>query len=194
VYPEGRVQFRFTVPVRIAAGRPFGTLIEDSTKRRPLRLPTDGLLDPDRTLLTVRFNTKAKARLEIVLDSTAVTTITGQSLRLKPLRLRISEQDVSTSLSGTITTTEKNFELQLLDDKLQVVASLQSPKGAYLFSDMAPGTITCACLLTATATATGAAATPTCCYYPSPFTSTPSPSKSGPASTSLNRSSSSTPE
>ena len=140
VYPEGQVRYQFTVPVRVAAGRPFGTLIEDSIRRRPLRLPADGTLSADRSELTVRFNSKAKKRLEIQLDSTAITTITGQGLRLRPLRLGISEQDVSTSLSGTITTKEKNYELQLLDDKLQVVSSLASPKGTYLFSDMPPGT------------------------------------------------------
>jgi uncharacterized protein (DUF2141 family) len=140
VYPEGQVRFQFAVPVRVASGKPFGTLIEDSVRRRPLRLPADGTLSADRTELTVRFNSKAKTRLEIVLDSTAITAVTGQNLRLKPLRLGISEQDVSTSLSGSITTKEKNFELQLLDSKFQVVASLASPKGKYLFSDIAPGT------------------------------------------------------
>ena len=140
VYPEGQVKFSFVVPVRMAPGQPFGTLIEDSVRRRPLRLPTDGALSPDRTQLTVRFNSRAKARLEIVLDSAAITAITGQPLRLRPLRLGISEQDVSTSLSGTITTKARNFELQLLDDKLQVVSSLVSPKGTYSFSDMPPGT------------------------------------------------------
>lgn len=140
VYSEGQVKFNFAVPVRLAAGKPLGTLIEDSTRRRPLRLPADGALSPDRTAFTVRFNTKAQKRLDIVLDSTAITAITGQPLRLRPLRLGISEQDVSTSLSGPITTKEKNFELQLLDDKLQVVASLVSPKGTYTFSDIAPGT------------------------------------------------------
>ena len=140
VYREGRVQFRFAVPVRVASGQPFGTLVEDSTKRRPLRLPADGRLSPDRTLLTVNFNTKARARLDVLLDSAAITAITGQALRLRPLRLGISEQDVSTSLSGTITTKQKSFELQLLDDKFQVIASLLSPKGTYSFADMAPGT------------------------------------------------------
>ena len=42
-------------------------------KRRPLRLPADGTLSADRTELTVRFNTKAKNRLDLVLDSTALT-------------------------------------------------------------------------------------------------------------------------
>ena len=139
-YPEGQVKFQFAVPVRVATGRPFGTLVEDSVRRRLLRLPADGTLSPDRTLLTVRFNTKARTRLEILLDSAAVTAITGQALRLRPLRLGISEQDISTSLSGPISTTEKSFEVQLLDEKLQVVASLRSPKGTYRFADMLPGT------------------------------------------------------
>ncbi|HEX8504079.1 MAG TPA: Ig-like domain-containing protein, partial [Hymenobacter sp.] len=139
VYPEGQVKFQFVVPVRVAAGKPFGTLIEDSTKQRPLRLPADGTLSPDRTQLAVRFKSKAQNRLEIVLDSTAITAITAQQLRLRPLRLSISEQDVSTSLSGSITTKEKSYEVQLLDDKLQVVSSLSSPKGTYTFSDMSPG-------------------------------------------------------
>ena len=139
VFPEGQVKFQFAVPVRVATGRPFGTLVEDSLKRRPLRLPADGTLNAARTELAVRFNAKAKTRLDIILDSAAITTITGQPLRLKPLRLGISEQDVSTSLSGTITSTAKSFELQLLDDKLQVVGSLPTPKGTYLFADMPPG-------------------------------------------------------
>ncbi len=140
VYREGVVNFRFKVPVRVATAQPFGVLVEDSTTRRPLRLPAAGTLSPDRTLLTVRFDTKARKRLDIVLDSTAITAITGQPLRLRPLRLGLSEQDVSTGLSGTISTQEKSFELQLLDDKLQVVAVLASPKGTYSFADMAPGT------------------------------------------------------
>ena len=140
VFPEGQVKFQFAVPVRVATDKPFGTLAEDSVRRRPLRLPADGTLSADRTELVVRFRAKAKNRLDIILDSTALTTITGQSLHLKPLRLGLSEQDVSTSLSGTISTKNKRFELQLLDDKFQVVASLASPKGTYLFSDMPPGT------------------------------------------------------
>lgn len=140
VFPEGQVKFQFTVPVRVATDKPFGTLVEDSLRRRPLRLPADGTLSPDRSQLAVRFNSKAKNRLDIILDSTAISTITGQSLRLKPLRLGLSEQDVSTSLSGTINTKQKSFELQLLDDKFQVVASLSSPKGTYSFADMPPGT------------------------------------------------------
>lgn len=140
VFPEGQIKFQFTVPVRVAPDKPFATLVEDSVRRRSLRLPADGLLSLDRTQLAVRFNTKAKNRLDIILDSTAITTITGQPLRLKPLRLGLSEQDVSTSLSGTISTGQKSFELQLLDDKFQVVASLSSPKGTYLFTDMPPGT------------------------------------------------------
>ena len=175
VFPEGQVKFQFAVPVRVAANKPFGTLIEDSLRRRPLRLPADGTLSPDRTQLAVRFNAKAKNRIDIILDSTAVTTITGQSLRLKPLRLGLSEQDVSTSLSGTISTKQKSFELQLLDDKFQVVASLYSPKGTYQFSDMPPGTYRLRVLIDADGDGRWRGGDPTLLLAPEPVFIDPKP-------------------
>lgn len=139
VYRQGQVKFKFAVPVRLAADKPFGTLVEDSVKRRPLRLPADGTFSADRTLLTVQLNTLAKDRIDIVLDSTAIVAITGQSLGLKPLRLQLSEEAPTGTLSGAIATEEKNFELQLLDDKLTPVQSLRSPKGRYKFENVTPG-------------------------------------------------------
>ena len=139
VYRQGLVKFRFAVPVLLIAGQPIGTLIEDSIKRRPLRLPTDGSLSPDRTLLTLRLDTKAKTRIEIRLDSTAVRAITGESLRLPPLRLAPTDAAPTGMVSGKISTKETSFELQLLDDKLQVISTLTSPKGTYKFDNLAPG-------------------------------------------------------
>ncbi len=139
VYRQGQVRFRFAVPVNIADQQPFGTLMEDSVKSRPLRLPADGRLSPDHTLLTVQLATKAQKQLDILLDSTAVLPITGQALHPKPLRLRPTDQATTGTLSGTITTKEKHFELQLLDNKLQVVGTLLSPKGNFKFDDLAPG-------------------------------------------------------
>jgi uncharacterized protein (DUF2141 family) len=140
VYRQGQVKFRFSVPVRLAAGQPFGTLIEDSVKRRPLRLPADATLSPDRTLLTVQLNTQARERIELVLDSTAVMAITGQLLGLKPLRLTLTEEAPTGTLSGPIATGEKNFDLQLLNDKQEAVQTLHSPKGRYKFENVVPGT------------------------------------------------------
>lgn len=140
VYRQGQVKFQFQVPVRIAEKQPFGTLIEDSVKRRPLRLPTDATLSPDHTLLTLKLDTRAKSRIDVVLDSTTITGITGQSLRLRPLRLGLTEQASTGTLIGTIATKETHFELQLLDEKLQVLSNLSSPKGKYKFDNLTPGT------------------------------------------------------
>jgi len=140
VYRQGQVKFRFAVPVRLAPGKTFGTLVEDSVRRQPLSVPANGTLSPDRTLLTVQLDTRAKSRIDILLDSTAVTAVTGQLLRLRPLRLSLSEEAATGTLSGTLSTKEPRFELQLLDDKLQVVQSLASPKGSYRFENLAPGT------------------------------------------------------
>ena len=140
VFRQGQVRFKFPVPVSLAAGQPVGTLAEDSVKRRPLRLPADGTLSPDRTELTITLDTKAQKTVEIRLDTTAITAITGQSLGLRrALRLSVTDIDPNGIIKGTIQTKEAHFTLQLLDDKYQVVRELRSPKGHYSFDQLPPG-------------------------------------------------------
>jgi hypothetical protein len=139
IYRQGQLRFRFPAPVTIAAGKPIGTLVEDSLKRRPLRLPADGVLSPDRTLLTLTLDTKALKKIEIRLDSAVITAITGQPLVLRPLRLTVSDIDPDGVLMGPIETKVAQFDLQLLDDKYQVVRQLRSPKGRYRFDRLPPG-------------------------------------------------------
>ena len=140
VYRQGQVKIRFAVPVRLTPGRPFGTLVEDSVKRRPLNFPADGSLSPDRMLLTIALNTKAKTRVEIRLDTAAFSAITGEALRLRPLRFAPTDRAGTGTLSGKISTKQTTFLLQLLDDKFQVVSTLTSPQGSYRFDHLAPGT------------------------------------------------------
>ena len=140
VFRQGQVQFRFPVPVVLEPGKPIGILAEDSVKRRPLRLPADGALSPDRTELTITLDTKAQKTVEIRLDTTAIVAITGQSLGLRrALRLTVSDVDPSGVLTGPIETKIPQFDLQLLDDKYQVVRQLRSPKGRYRFDRLPPG-------------------------------------------------------
>ncbi|MGI4873705.1 MAG: Ig-like domain-containing domain [Janthinobacterium lividum] len=140
VYNQGQVKFRFPVPVQLTAGKPVGTLTEDSLKVRPLRVPTDAVLSLDRTQLTLTLDTKAQKYVDIRLDSTVLTTVTGQSLRLRrPLRLAITPQEPTGSIPGTIKTKYAHFELQLLNEQFQVVDRLNTPKGTFLFAHLAPG-------------------------------------------------------
>jgi methionine-rich copper-binding protein CopC len=140
VYRQGQVKFRFPVPVQLVAGKAIGTLSEDSIKTRPLRLPADGTLSPDRTQLTVDIDTKALKTIDIKLDSTAFTTVTGQSLGLRrAVRLGVVDQDPSGLISGTIQSKYPQFDLQLLSDQYVVVSQLRSPKGTYRFAHLAPG-------------------------------------------------------
>ena len=141
VYRQGTVRFRFPVPVRLVAGKPVGTLAEDSIKRRPLRLPADGFLSPDRTSLSINLDTKAQKNVDISLDSTSIETITGQSLGLrKPLRLIVTDIDPNGMLYGPIQTKLAQFDLQLLDEQFKVIRTLRSPKGRYRFERLPPGT------------------------------------------------------
>lgn len=138
VYRQGQVKFVFNEPVRLVPGKPIGTLIEDSLKRRPLRFPQDGSLSPERNVLAINLNTQANKTVTLLLDSTVVQSVTGQRLGLKPLRLRVTDQATTGTLSGTISTKYTSYQLQLLDANNQVVATLQSPKGTYRFDYLAP--------------------------------------------------------
>ncbi|QKG58187.1 Ig-like domain-containing protein [Hymenobacter sp. BRD128] len=140
VYRQGQVKFRFPVPVQLAAGRSPGTLTEDSVKTHALRVPAEASLNASRTELTVKLDTKALKNIEIRLDTTALLAVTGQSLLLRrPLRLPVVDQDPSGQIMGTIQTKYKSFDLQLLDEKYQVVAQLHNPRGTYRFDYLAPG-------------------------------------------------------
>ena len=140
VYRQGQVKFVFNEPVRIAPDKPIGTLTEDSLKRRPLRLPQDGTLSPGRTELALNLNTNARKTVTFQLDSTAIRSITGQSLGLKPLRLRVVEQTSTGTLSGSVQTTAKRYWVQLLEANGQVQTTLDSPKRTYRFDNLQPGT------------------------------------------------------
>ncbi|UOQ54141.1 Ig-like domain-containing domain [Hymenobacter cellulosivorans] len=139
VYRQGQVKFQFAEPLRPFTKQPIGTLLEDSTARKPIRVPQEATLSPDRTQLTVNLNTKAKKSISIILDSTAVTTITDQRLGLKPVRLLVTDQSPVGSVAGTIQTKYQRFQLQLLDNTNQVAAVLESPKKTFRFDNLAPG-------------------------------------------------------
>ncbi|MCC2545734.1 Ig-like domain-containing protein [Hymenobacter sp. BT175] len=138
VYRQAPVRFQFPVPILLAANKPFGTLVEDSVTRRALTVPKDAQLSSDRTVLVVNLNTKAKKSFAIQLDSTALTSVTGERLSLPPFRARVSEESATGSLAGTIQTRYPKFQLQLLDATYQVVASLDSPKGTFRFDNLSP--------------------------------------------------------
>ena len=140
VYRQGQLTFRFPVPVRLVAGKSPGTLTEDSLKTRALRVPAEASLNANRTELTVDLDTKALKDVAIRLDSAALLAVTGQSLGLRyPVRLPVVDQDPSGVLLGKIQTQYSSFDLQLLDEKYQVLEQLPSPRGSYRFDHLPPG-------------------------------------------------------
>ncbi|RYU78599.1 Ig-like domain-containing domain [Hymenobacter persicinus] len=141
VYRQGLVKYQFTDPLQpLTPGKTVGTLVEDSLTRRPLRTPQEATLSPDRTVLTVVLNTRARKTVTLNLDSTAVVSATGQRLGLKPLRMAVTEESPFGSLAGTIQTKYKRYQLQLVDASYQPVAVLDSPKGTFRFDNLIPGT------------------------------------------------------
>ena len=140
VYRQGQLRFKFPVPVRLVAGRSPGTITEDSLKTRPLRVPADARLSPDGTQLTITLDTKALKYIDLRLDSLAFSAITGQSLYLRrPVRLAVTDQDPTGTITGTVQTSHPSFFLQILSDKYELVAQLRSPKNTFRFDRLAPG-------------------------------------------------------
>ncbi|MGI4833718.1 MAG: Ig-like domain-containing domain [Janthinobacterium lividum] len=140
VYRQGQLQFRFAVPVRLVPGKAPGTLTEDSVRTRPLRVPADARLSANGTQLTLVLDTKAQKYIEIRLDTTALLTVTGQSLGLRrAVRLLVTDQEPTGVLLGTIQTKQPSFFLQLLNEKYEVVEQRRSPKGPFRFERLPPG-------------------------------------------------------
>lgn len=140
IYRQGQLKLQFAAPVRVATDKPFATLVEDSVTRRPLRLPADATLNPERTLLTVNVNTRARNAITFVPDTTAIVAVNEQALRLRPVRLRVTDQATTGSLSGSITSTYRSFELQLLDQNYQVIRAVGGGPRTFRFDNLDPGT------------------------------------------------------
>lgn len=141
VYRQGQLKLQFAVPVRVAPDKSFATLIEDSTAaRQALRLPKDGSLNANRTELTINLDTKAEKTVVLNFDSTTIRAVTGQSLGFRPLKLGVSEQPATGSLSGTIQTKYTSYQVQVIDQNAQPVAVLNSPKKTFRFDNLPPGT------------------------------------------------------
>ncbi|WP_324673997.1 Ig-like domain-containing protein [Hymenobacter sp. GOD-10R] len=136
---QGQLRIQFADPIRLLSDKPFATLVEDSTKQRSLRIPTDAVLNTEREQLTITLNTKAKNTVTIRLDSTVLASVTDRPLRLKPIRLRITEQSNTGTLSGTIETKYPKFQLQVINNEFQPIAVLNNPKGTFRFDNLAPG-------------------------------------------------------
>jgi uncharacterized protein (DUF2141 family) len=175
VHRQGEVRFLFTEPVRLAPGKPFATLQEDSARTRPLLLGPDGTLSPDRTRLTVQLNTKVKATITLRLDTLHLTTITGQRLGARPLRLRVTEQAATGSLAGAIQTKYKRYEVQLLDAQGVPVATLDSPRNTFRFDRLAPATYTIRVLVDADADGSWRGGDPNLILPPEPVYLLPQP-------------------
>jgi Bacterial Ig-like domain len=175
VYRQGEVRFVFTEPVRVAAGKPVVQLQEDSTTRRALVLGPEVKLSPDRSRLTVLLNTKAKATITLRLDTLNLTTVSGQRLGARPLRLRVTEQATTGSLAGTVQTKYKRYEVQLLDAQGAVAATLDSPRGTFRFDRLAPATYTLRVLIDADADGRWRGADPKLLLLPEPIYLLPQP-------------------
>lgn len=177
VYRQGQLQVKFSERVQLIwPKQAFATLRDDSTATpRPLRVPADGTFNADYTQLTINLNTKAKQFVTLQLDTSNVVPVSGQALAARPIRLRVSDQATTGSLAGTIQTKYTRYEVQLLDDKGKVANTLSSPRNAFRFDRIAPGTYSIRVLIDADGDGRWRAADPKLVLLPEPVYRLPQP-------------------
>ncbi|RDV14391.1 hypothetical protein DXT99_14810 [Pontibacter diazotrophicus] len=133
-----QVTLEVETPVRITGDTPI-TLMADTTVLHQL---TREQVSLDRTNTEVSFtlpeiNERIK-QVAVVLDSTAIIPLTGDSLSFQPLNITIAEARGTGILSGTAVTDYSSFIIQLLNSEYKVVEEIRDSK-SFRFRNLEPG-------------------------------------------------------
>jgi hypothetical protein len=127
----------FNVPVKITEPQAL-TLVEDSTSRRPLTYPQDFKLNATATAITLTQPLKANKTVQVLLDTTKIMPVTTGRFRKQTLRFPITNKVQVGTLLGAVNTPFKRYWIEILNDRQEVVYTLDSPKQIKL-DRMEPG-------------------------------------------------------
>ncbi|WP_162054178.1 Ig-like domain-containing domain [Pontibacter pamirensis] len=133
------VTLEVETPIRITGDTPV-TLQSDSTVLHQI---TPEQITIDRTKTELSFTLPAVddriKQLSVVLDSTAIVPITGDTLIFQPLNITIAEARGTATFSGTAATDYTSFIIQLLNSEYKVVEEVRDNK-SFRFRNIEPGT------------------------------------------------------
>jgi hypothetical protein len=131
------VEIVFNVPVKVTEPQAL-TLVEDSLSRRPLTYPQDFKLNATATILTLTQPLKANRTVQILLDTTKVMPVAGERFRKPTLRFPITNKVQVGTLLGAVNTAYKRYWIEILNERGEVVYTLDTPKQLKL-DKMEPG-------------------------------------------------------
>lgn len=138
--PGQQVTLVLETPVTITKGSPI-TVKRDSVALETLKYPEQITLDKTGTEISFKLPSLKPdvKQVEIVLDSTAFKPQTGEPISFTNVSVPISEARGTGIISGSITTDQKSYIVQLLTNDYKVVEQKINPKRNQ-FKDIEPGT------------------------------------------------------
>ncbi|MDX5442193.1 MAG: Ig-like domain-containing protein [Hymenobacteraceae bacterium] len=135
-----KLTIEFETPVTLKGTTPI-TVVEDSAQSRKLNYPQEIAVDKAGKSITVTPLVTAKKALEIRLDSTQIIPVTNERISYPPIKLNANTKATTGSLSGTVTTAYKNYEIQLLNAEGKVVERIK-PTTKFKLPELQPGVYT----------------------------------------------------
>lgn len=134
------LEITFNVPVKITEPQAL-TLVEDSVNRRPLTYPQDFKLNATSTVLTLAQPIKADHTVQILLDTTKLMPVAGERFEKPTLKFPITNKVQVGTLMGPVNTKYARYWIEILNERQEVVHTLDSPK-TFKLDRMEPGKYT----------------------------------------------------
>jgi hypothetical protein len=131
------VELHFNVPVKITEPQAL-VLVEDSTNRRPLTYPQDFKLNATATVLTLTQPIKANHTVQILADTSKIIPVAGERFRKVTLKFPVTNKIQVGTLLGAVNTAYKRYWIEILNDRQEILYTLDSPKQIKL-DRMEPG-------------------------------------------------------
>ncbi len=135
-----QIKITFPVPINITGNNPF-KLREDTLNTITPSYPKDYTLNPTKTELVLNYTPKAKKVVELILDTTQLIAINGKPFQKQTSQFSISSKATTGSITGTVKTNYKNYTVELLNDKNQVIKTEKNIR-KLSYQNMEPGNYT----------------------------------------------------
>ncbi|NJO02923.1 MAG: hypothetical protein HC880_15695 [Bacteroidia bacterium] len=132
IQPQVRLEFAFSKPVARYDFSQVRYLPDGDSSRISQLLHEDSLdqynWNDARSLLSIRRNLNLKEELRILVDSLAFFSIEQDTLPATTTKFEPKNRSEFGSIYGQVTTTEKSFIIQLLDQSGKVIAEQRNPQ------------------------------------------------------------------
>lgn len=114
------IKITFPVPVQVTGKSPF-QFLEDTTRKLIPAYPKDYQLNANNTEMVISYEPKALRTAELILDTTQILAVNGKPFQKQKHPMTITRRANTGSIAGKIKTNYQNYQVELLDEKNQVI-------------------------------------------------------------------------